>query len=159
MHSIHLVREFHEIFGHPIATAPTTPDAKRRLLRFRLIFEELLEFGRAIGVDDLANVTQEEFDALVRTALNSFSIDETCEVNLPEAADALGDIDYVVQGSNLEFGFPAEKISAEIHEANLSKLGPDGRPIYDAAGKVVKGPNTRKPDILKILLDSAIAGR
>lgn len=81
MHSIHLVREFHFKFGHPVAAEITVPDAKTRLLRFRLIFEELLEFGRA----------------------------------------------------------------------NMSKLGANGEPILDAAGKVVKGPNYRAPDVSAVL--------
>lgn len=151
MHTIHLVASFHAAFDHPISAVPTVPSVDTRLLRFRLILEELMEFGRAIGVKRLAGIPDEEFQQLVKDQLKLISIDETAPVDLIEAADALGDIDYVVQGSNLVFGFPAEAIIAEIHSANMSKLGEDGRPIKDAYGKIVKGPNTRKPDIGRLL--------
>ncbi len=153
MHTIHLVAEFHGVFGHPIALRPTTPDAAVRLLRFRLIFEELMEFGRAIGIRNLspADSTQEEFEAVLKDTMAQFEINPDADVDEAEAADALGDLDYVVQGSNLVFGFPAEDIVRDIHEANMSKLGADGKPIKDAFGKTVKGPNTRKPNTARIL--------
>lgn len=151
MHTIHHVAEFHGVFGHPIALEPTVPDPKQRLLRFRLIFEELMEFGRSIGIAGLADCTHEEFEQRVKDAMGDFVINTDCTVDMVEAADALGDIDYVTQGSNLVFGFPAEAIVEEIHDANMSKLGPDGKPLKDEFGKTVKGPNTRKPDIARIL--------
>lgn len=150
-HTIKLVKEFHTTFGHPIATAPTDVDENTRLLRFRLIYEEMMEFGRAIGVKGLADKTEEEFKAVVKAALNAVSLIPNFPTDLVEAADALGDIDYVVQGSNLVFGFPAESVVEEIHRANMSKLGADGKPIYDEHHKVQKGPNYRKPDVGGVL--------
>lgn len=155
MHTIYHVQQFHQVFGHPVANAPTVPDAKTRLLRFRLIFEETMEFGRSIGVEGLCEGTQEEFEAKLKEQMAELRIVDGAEVNLAEAADALGDIDYVVQGANLVFGFPAEAISREIHAANMSKLGEDGLPIKDAFGKIVKGPYTRKPDIARVLAEYA----
>lgn len=153
MHTIHLVAEFHSVFGHPIALHPTTPDADTRLLRFRLIFEELMEYGRAIGVSNLCaeDSTQEEFEARLKDTMAQFSINSAAEVDQEGAADALGDLDYVVQGSNLVHGFPAEEIIRDIHDANMSKLGADGKPIRDPFGKTVKGPNTRRPNTAQIL--------
>lgn len=150
-HTIHKVREFHKVFHHPVEVAPTVPSPATRLLRFKLIFEELLEFGRAIGVEGLAGIPQEEFEQHVRTALGGVVLDETLATDLVEAADALGDLDYVVQGANLAFGFPAEAVVANIHESNMSKLGADGQPILAPGGKVVKGPNYHKPDIASVL--------
>lgn len=150
-HTIKLVKEFHATFGHPIAAAPTDVDENTRLLRFRLIYEEMMEFGRAIGVKGLADKTEEEFKAVVKAALNAVSLIPNFPTDLVEAADALGDIDYVVQGSNLVFGFPAESVVEEIHRANMSKLGADGKPIYDEHHKVQKGPNYRKPDVGGVL--------
>ena len=154
MHTIKLVRLFHLAFAHPVRTVPTTPKPLERLLRFRLIFEELMEFGRAIGIDGLANKTEEEFERILKGTMAEFSINEDCPVDLAGAADALGDIDYVTSGSNLVFGFPAEAVLAEIHRANMSKLGDDGRPIQDAYGKVVKGPNYKPPNVAQVLLDA-----
>lgn len=150
-HTIKLVKEFHLSFGHPVEAVPTNPDDKTRLLRFRLIYEELMEFGRAIGIQGLADCSQEEFEARVKKTLNAIEIMAGFQTNLVEAADALGDIDYVTQGSNLVFGFPAESVVEEIHRANMSKLGADGKPIYDEHGKIQKGPNYRKPDVLAVL--------
>ena len=153
MHTIKLVEAFHHAFNHPVNHSASEPDAKTRLLRFRLIFEEVLEFGRAIGIDGLCELDDAEFERQIKEHMTQFKIAPDFPVNLPEAADALGDIDYVVQGANLVFGFPAQAITAEIHAANMSKLGADGKPIFDAHGKVVKGPNTRKPDIVRILAE------
>lgn len=151
MHSIHRVREFHHVFGHPIAKTPTPAEAATRLLRFRLIFEEALEYGRAIGIEGLCESALEEFESDLKSALNEFKINPDMPVDLEGAADALGDLDYVVQGANLVHGFPAEEIVREIHAANMSKLGSDGLPIKDAFGKIGKGPNTRKPNLAPIL--------
>lgn len=157
MHTIQLVRLFHLAFAHPVHHVPRTPPPDQRLLRFRLLLEEVMEFGRAIGVEPLCSDTQEEFERKVKEVLATFTIDETATVNLPEAADALGDIDYVCAGANLVFGFPAEAVVAEIHRANMSKLGADGAPIHDEFGKVVKGPNYRKPNVAQVLLDACDA--
>lgn len=153
MHTLQLVKEFHQVFDHPVATEVNTPSAKLRLLRFRLLFEEVLEFGRAVGIAGLCEATQEEFETEVRATLAEFSVDSDAPVDLAEAADALGDIDYVCQGANLVFGFPAEEVVREIHRANMSKLDADGRPIYDAGGKAMKGPAYRAPDIKQLLID------
>lgn len=77
--------------------------------------------------------------------------DVTDTVDLIEAADALGDLDYVVQGSNISFGFPSEAILEEIHASNMSKLGEDGKPIYREDAKVLKGPNYFKPNIARVM--------
>jgi len=150
-HTIKIVKEFHEKFGHPVAPRVTTPDAKTRLLRFRLLVEEVLEFGRAIGVAGLCEQSQEDFERMAKSVLDTYSINPAHETNLADAADALGDVDYVTQGANLVFGFPAEAVTAEIHRANMSKLGADGKPVYDEHGKIQKGPNYIKPDVAAVL--------
>lgn len=153
-HTIHSVRLFHLAFAHPVHTVPRTPPPLERLLRFRLIFEELMEFGRAIGIDGLADKTEEEFERVLKDTMKEFSIREDLPVDLSGAADALGDIDYVTAGANLVFGFPAEQVLAEIQRANMSKLGADGCPIKDGYGKIIKGPNYRPPNIAQVLLDA-----
>jgi predicted HAD superfamily Cof-like phosphohydrolase len=42
----------------------------------------------------------------------------------------------------------------EVHGANMSKLGEDGKPIVSEAGRWMKGPNTRKPDMAKVLREA-----
>ena len=73
--------------------------------------------------------------------------------DLVEVADALGDMLYILCGTILEHGmqYKIEEVFNEIQRSNMSKLGADGNPIYREDGKVMKGPNYFKPDILKIL--------
>lgn len=147
------VREFHRAFGHPVEHTLTIPDEATRLLRFRLLLEEVYEFGRAAGISPFCDMDQQTFDSWINAeARQAYRAAGPEKVNLVECADALGDIDYVCQGANLCFGFPAEAVVAEIHRANMSKLGPDGQPIKDPSGRVVKSPNYTPPDI-KLLLE------
>ncbi|WP_263729918.1 nucleoside triphosphate pyrophosphohydrolase family protein [Cellulomonas sp. SG140] len=133
---IEQVRQFHETFGHPVASAPTVGDKALRELRFDLISEELDELFEALGdagacACDSATVT---------------------EPDLVEMADALGDITYVVIGAALAFGIDLEAVVAEIHRSNMSKLGADGKPIYREDGKVLKGPGYSRPNLRPIVL-------
>lgn len=142
-----IVREFHEAFGHPIAEAPALPAMADRLLRVRLIAEELCEFARACGVRViLDSETSAELEHVA-----TFDAQEFMPPDLVEAADALGDLRYVIDGGNLIFGFPGEAVLAEIHRSNMSKLGADGKPVYRDDRKVMKGPNYTPPDIAAVL--------
>ena len=71
--------------------------------------------------------------------------------NLVEVADALTDILYVTYGAGHAFGIDLDKCFQEVQNSNMSKLGNDGKPIYNDAGKVMKGPNFYKPDLSKFL--------
>ena len=71
--------------------------------------------------------------------------------NLLEVADALTDILYVTYGAGHAFGIDLDKCFEEVQNSNMSKLGEDGKPIYNEAGKVMKGPNYFKPDLSKYL--------
>jgi predicted HAD superfamily Cof-like phosphohydrolase len=127
-----LVAEFHLKFSHPIATRPTMPDEKLRRLRLSLIAEELRELAEAFGF----GMSPVFFDR-----------DPTIEPNLVLAADALGDLDYVVSGANLVCGFSGGLVIKEIHRSNMAKLGPDGKPIYREDGKVLKPEGWTPPHI------------
>lgn len=144
-HSINRVREFHSAFGHPIAPAATPGDRKLRELRVKLIAEELTELCEALGVAVKIESNGVSSQFVVE------AVKDDAEVDLIAAADALGDLDYVVQGANLVFGFPAEPVLKEIHRANMSKLGADGLPVYREDGKVMKGPNYTPPDVAAVL--------
>ena len=71
--------------------------------------------------------------------------------NLLEVADALTDILYVTYGAGHAFGIDLDKCFDEVQNSNMSKLGEDGKPIYNESGKVMKGPNYFKPDLLKFI--------
>jgi predicted HAD superfamily Cof-like phosphohydrolase len=71
--------------------------------------------------------------------------------NVVAAADALGDLEYVVNGMALGMGIPLPEVVAEIHRSNMTKLGEDGKPIYREDGKILKGPGYEEPQLLKVL--------
>jgi len=166
--SYSLVKQFHETFKHPVATEPTPNTLKHRRLRVALIAEELGELCQALGVPMEISVFPVEEgerrnDADIRNCMGVVrwvGPDEICcpdhKVDLVEAADALGDLDYVVQGANLVFGFQGPLIVEEIHTSNMSKLGADGKPIWDENGKVVKGPNYCKPDVARFFQQGSL---
>ena len=119
------VKIFHEAFGVKISNKPTLELSKDILkLRHSLMQEENNEYLKAVE-----------------------------EKNLIEVADALGDMLYILCGTILTHGFQnlIEDIFDEIQSSNMSKLGDDGKPIYRNDGKVLKGPNYKKPNIKKFL--------
>ncbi|MDC1476227.1 nucleoside triphosphate pyrophosphohydrolase family protein, partial [Pelagibacteraceae bacterium] len=67
--------------------------------------------------------------------------------DLKEIADALTDILYVTYGAGYAYGINLDKCFKEVQRANMSKLGKDGKPIFNESGKVMKGPNYIKPDL------------
>ena len=111
-----------QTFGQEIKSKAEFPNEKIVLLRYELIKEELEELNQAIKNKDIK-----------------------------EAADALTDILYVTYGAGSAFGINLDKCFDEVHQSNMSKLGSDGKPIYNEIGKVMKGPNYFKPDLNKFL--------
>ena len=112
------VKIFMETFGQIVRTKPQFPDAKAMHLRFDLIKEELNELEHAMKTK-----------------------------NLKEIADALTDILYVTYGAGYAYGIDLDKCFKEVQRANMSKLGEDGKPIYNEKGKVMKGPNYLEPNL------------
>ncbi len=119
------VRQFHETYKLAVRNEPTIKIPKEQpILRYDLMTEENMEYLQAAQNNDLA-----------------------------EVADALGDMLYILCGTILDHGlqYKMEAIFDEIHKSNMSKLDENGKPIYREDGKVLKGPNFSKPDLLKIL--------
>lgn len=153
--SFERVREFHEVFRHPVETSPVTPDVKGIKLRINLILEEAGELINAIGGSQPGNQRlQRAADHLVR-AMHQVDEAPTYEfrhLDIVGVADALGDIDYVTQGAGHAFGIDMDKLGEEIHRSNMTKLGPDGEPIYHpGTGKVLKPDTYEKPNIAGVL--------
>ena len=116
------VKKFMNTFGQSVKTKPQFPDNKIMQLRFDLIQEELNELEIAMK-----------------------------EKNLKEIADALTDILYVTYGAGCAYGIDLDKCFNEVQRANMSKLGKDGKPIYNEKGKVMKGPNYVAPNLKKFV--------
>ena len=116
------VKTFMKTFGQEVKDKPSFPDKKIQDLRYELIKEELDELNQAIE-----------------------------DKNLKEVADALTDILYVTYGAGHAFGIDLDKCFDEVQSSNMSKLGFDGKPIYNESGKVMKGPNYFQPNLKKFI--------
>ena len=116
------VGDFMEAFGQRVEVEPTWPDFNTRDLRLELISEEFSELCQAMEDRDMVQI-----------------------------ADALTDILYVVYGAGHAFGIDLDECFQEVHSSNMSKLGPNGKPIHREDGKVMKGPGYFEPDLEGIL--------
>ena len=116
------VELFMRTFGQEIKKKSSLSSDNINNLRINLIEEELNEFKEAIKKKDLK-----------------------------EVADALTDILYVTYGAGHAFGINLDNCFEEVQKSNMSKLGDDGKPIYNEQGKVMKGPKYFKPDLKKFL--------
>ena len=113
---------FMKTFGQEVKTKPSFSTDKINNLRIDLIKEELDELKEAMDNNDLL-----------------------------EVADALTDILYVAYGAGHAFGIDLDQCFEEVQNSNMSKLDENGSPIYNEAGKVMKGPNYFKPDLFKFV--------
>ena len=116
------VKTFMETYDQEVKTKSEFPDKKIVKLRLDLIREELDELTNAIKNNDIV-----------------------------EVADALTDILYVTYGAGHAFGIDLDQCFTEVQSSNMSKLGKNGKPIYNERGKVMKGPNYFKPNLKKFL--------
>ena len=116
------VKKFMKTFGQEIKEKACFPSKKIISLRLELIKEELNELNEAVEKKDIK-----------------------------EVADALTDILYVTYGAGHAFGINLDKCFNEVQNSNMSKLGLDGKPIYNEKGKVMKGPNYFKPNLSKFV--------
>tara|TARA_B100000965_G_C19342146_1_gene647917 strand:+ start:263 stop:637 length:375 start_codon:yes stop_codon:yes gene_type:complete len=122
MSNFEKVGEFMKTFGQDVKNKAEFPSEKIIKLRYDLIKEELNEFEEALKKNDLK-----------------------------EVADALTDILYVTYGAGHAFGINLDKCFKEVQNSNMSKLGQNGKPIYNEQGKVMKGPNYFKPNLEKFI--------
>ena len=122
MSNFESVKKFMEIFGQEVKERAEFPNDKIISLRYELIREELEELRCALEKKDIK-----------------------------EVADALTDILYVTYGAGHAFGIDLDKCFQEVQNSNMSKLGKDGKPIYNDMGKVMKGPNYFKPNLKKFV--------
>lgn len=122
-----MVTDFHRAFGLAVRDHPTIDVEPWEVeLRHRLIDEERAELRQAMDTRDLESIAHE-----------------------------LADLAYVVIGTSLHYGIDLDRAIAAIHVANMSKLGEDGRPIYRADGKVMRGPNYQPPNMAAVLRPAA----
>lgn len=117
-----MLREFHSAFGLHQAEVPALPPPDVAGLRQQLLQDEVAELAAAVQAGGLADIAHE-----------------------------LADVIYIALGTAITYGIDVDPIIAEIHAANMTKLGPDGRPKRRADGKVLKGDHYRAPDVRRVL--------
>ena len=122
MSNFESVKKFMKTFGQEVKSKAEFPEEKIVKLRLNLIKEELEEFEQAVEKKDIK-----------------------------EVADALTDILYVTYGAGHAFGIDLDSCFKEVQNSNMSKLGEDGKPIYNEMGKVMKGPKYFKPNLSKFI--------
>lgn len=132
------IREFHTAFGHPLGVKE--PDTNLLKLRAKLIREEAEEVSIAFREYVMK---LEETDP----ALKDIPISEFREQLLSELADLLVVTFGAAEALNLEIS-PAYN---RIMNANMSKLGKDGKPVLREDGKILKGTDF-KPATMKGLV-------
>lgn len=122
MSNFEKVKNFMTTYGQEVKESASFPDENIIKLRLKLIKEELEELEQALN-----------------------------DKNLLEVADALTDILYVTYGAGHSFGINLDACFDEVQRSNMSKLGEDGKPIYNEYGKVMKGPNFSKPNLKQFI--------
>ena len=122
MSNFEKVGKFMKTFGQEVKNEAKFPEEKIVKLRYDLIAEELEEFKVALK-----------------------------DKNIKEVADALTDILYVTYGAGCAYGIDLDKCFKEVQRANMSKLGEDGKPIFNDKGKVMKGPNYSEPNLKQFI--------
>lgn len=123
------VLEFHQTFGAAVRDTPGWADNATAELRISLMEEEL--FGPGELAESIRNA------------------------DLIGIADGIADLIYVTLGTAISYGLDAEALVAEAHRSNMTKLGRDGKPVYRADGKVIKGPDFAEPDFHSVIWGAA----
>jgi predicted HAD superfamily Cof-like phosphohydrolase len=136
-----LVTEFHRKMGLPVASEPTVGTPEQRVLRFRLMLEEVLEWGRAANL----YVWSESGDEV--DSVRNLTIEQgTNAPDLLQMTHELADVQYVVSGTAVELGLPVREALPLIHEANMRK-----EPVLDSGGKVRKPEGWVPADVSGLL--------
>ena len=118
------LKEFHVAFNLGWGGKPAHINEETKQLRIKIMREEMEEAIEAMEREPIENIAKE-----------------------------LADVLYVVCGTIGEYGLSdkMEKIFDDVHKSNMSKLGPEGKPLYREDGKVLKGDHYVLPDIKSIL--------
>ena len=125
------IRAFNKLYKLPCPPIPTMPDSTRaaaimRMERFMSVLREELDEGKQI--------------------INFIDSGAGRDALLTDIADWLGDIIVYCASELAKYGLTTEDVLGIIMASNMSKLGEDGKPIYDERGKVLKGPGYWQPE-------------
>jgi len=120
------------------------------MTNFEKVAEFMNAFGQTVETEPTWTSVSELRYSLIEEELKELR-QALIERDIVEVADALTDLLYVVYGAGHSFGIDLNKCFEEVHSSNMTKLGPEGKPIYREDGKVMKGPGYRAPDLKTLL--------
>lgn len=138
-----------------LETAFPNPTAKDQATQIGVHLEEVTEFMEAIGIaKSVSNVVKGISDDFKQSP-SIYKDDFGKSIHLPEdfkeqMLDAL--CDQIVTATSVahSMGFDIVGAIKEVNASNWSKFE-DGKPLYDANGKVIKGKNYFKPNLKPFL--------
>jgi predicted HAD superfamily Cof-like phosphohydrolase len=122
MHYQNKVKEFMQVFGQDCPSNPTVPDINTRILRVKLLLEEVLELAEASGVEIIDTFNAPLDTSSIKTNKIKFKEIENSTTSLVGVADAIADISYVNYGAANAYGINIEPIEEEVHRSNMTKL-------------------------------------
>lgn len=132
-----MVKEFHEKFKDPGPTSIQMTNTAQTILRLALIKEEFAELLHELGI-----TVEYNFGVSEDNVINDMS-----DVDIKKLAKELADLLYVVYGFACKVGIPIDEVFAKVHQSNMTKLGPDGNPIFREDGKILKSENYKPADL------------
>jgi predicted HAD superfamily Cof-like phosphohydrolase len=140
--------EFHTAFNHPVRSNPTTLSREEATLALALIEEEFWELAEALfpRARDIYLASHEDHETL-SGELALYPHAYYYAPDLIEVADALADLDVVINGAGIRHGFDMQALSREVFASNMSKLDADGNAIYHPNGKIAKSSLFKEPNI------------
>jgi predicted HAD superfamily Cof-like phosphohydrolase len=142
-----LVKDFHEVFKHPVADSPQILSDERVINRSSWIMEEVIELlfataGNNERFDDFYNTLIDKMENTYQRQLNK----EFPEDVLTAQADACADGLYFFEGNFVEMGIESTNIFRIVHQSNMSKLFEGGEARFNEDGKVIKSPYFVPPE-------------
>jgi predicted HAD superfamily Cof-like phosphohydrolase len=140
---------FHKVFGHKVSDSPIELTKEEVITRARFIIEELVELTATVV--ETSGEHYEINNKLIE-AINAAEAKQKIEgfgktARLVAQADALTDINYFTQGTFTMMGVNPQPLFDIVQDANMAKLGPDGKPIYrESDGKIMKPEGWQPPE-------------
>ena len=126
-------------------------DDLSRDLKYLIEVDDVKEFRRLYKLNTPAK-TKKEVWTQFKCVREEFSelFDEICESDFRpsiKVLDGICDLLFTTVGLAIVLDCDVQGAFAEVVRSNLTKLGADGKPIYRADGKVLKGPNFEEPQL------------
>lgn len=145
-----MVREFSQAFGVPMAEKLGLPEPQLCLSEsYRYDYVEILRALKTCPKPANGSIRQLRVSLLCEEMAEYLQAE--LEDDIQGIADGLTDVHYIKEGTMLAYGIPSDPCMAEVHRSNMAKLGPDGKPIMRADGKIAKPDGWQAPDIAGIL--------